>query len=77
MIYCYRYRSPQTREEHNIEYTQEVYLDIAITIAISKRKAIKRFSKYYRDVKPRQVINITKPLISLLFKRGLLILTDY
>ncbi len=79
MIYCYRYRSPQTREEHNIECTQEVYLDIAITIAISKRKAIKRFSKYYRDVKPRQVINvtITKWLFALLFKRGVIILTDY
>ena len=77
MIYCYRYRLPQTREENNVEYTHEVYLDIAITIAISKRKAIKRFSKSYRDVKPCQVTNITKPLISLLFKRGLLILTDY
>lgn len=77
MIYCYRYRLPQTREEHSVVYTHEVYSDIAITIAISKRKAIKRFSKYYCAVKPCQVINVTKWLFALLFKRGLLILTDY
>ena len=77
MIYCYRKRLPQTREEHSVEYTREYFSDIAITIALSKKQAIKRFSECYYDVKPRQVTNITNKFLICLLKGWTLIFTDF
>lgn len=77
MIYLYRKRLPQTREEHSVVYTSEVYSDLAITIAFTRKQAIKRFSALYMDVKPSQVIGITKKLFICLLKGWVLLLTDH
>jgi hypothetical protein len=47
--------------------------DVAIALAFSKQRAIKKFSRYYMDVQPGEVTNVTIRLL----KRFPVILTDY
>lgn len=48
--------------------------DVAITFALTKKQAIKKFSKLYSDIKPEEVRNRTRGLLR--FGR-VVILTDY
>ena len=48
--------------------------DVAITFALTKKRAIKKFSKWYGEVKPEEVTNETKWLLRF---GGVAVLTDY
>lgn len=48
--------------------------DVAITFALTKKRAIKKFSKLYDEVKPEEVTNEMKWLFRY---GGVAILTDY
>ena len=48
--------------------------DVAITFALTKRKALKNFSRLYADVNESEVYNVTKQLF--LYGR-VSVLTDY
>lgn len=48
--------------------------DVAITFALTKRKALKNFSRLYADVNESEVYNVTKQLF--LYDR-VSVLTDY
>lgn len=48
--------------------------DVAITFALTKKKAIKKFSIYYSRIKPEEVKNVTKWLLTY---TKVAILTDY
>ena len=51
--------------------------DAAVTFALTRRKAVKKFKRYYTEVNDGDVVNITPGLLQCLLSRRIVILTDY
>ena len=51
--------------------------DAAVTFALTKRKAVNKFKRYYAEVNDGDVVNITPGLLQCLVSRRIVILTDY
>lgn len=51
--------------------------DAAVTFALTRRKAVKKFKRYYAEVNDGDVVNITPGLLQCLVSRRIVILTDY
>lgn len=51
--------------------------DAAATFALTRRKAVKKFKRYYTEVNDGDVVNITPGLLQCLVSRRIVILTDY
>lgn len=51
--------------------------DAAVTFALTRRKAVKKFKRYYTEVNDSDVVNITPGLLQCLASRRIVILTDY
>ena len=51
--------------------------DAAVTFALTRRKAVKKFKRYYTEVNDSDVVNITPGLLQCLVSRRIVILTDY
>lgn len=51
--------------------------DAAVTFALTRRKAVKKFKRYYAEVNGSDVVNITPGLLQCLILRRIVILTDY